>query len=130
MERQSSDTRSRYCWTHSPTNCQSGTRSVSARSRSTLCDLANSPVAGECNVYQVYYFEDFEQVWFSLWHLRYVVANLKGNTAYLLDVRAVNKVGAGDAGEFEHLGLHGAAIVVGVAQWTRAGALMGPQLSA
>ncbi|CAE7302399.1 TTN [Symbiodinium natans] len=31
----------------------------------------------------------------------YVVANLKGNTAYLLDVRAVNKVGAGDAGEFE-----------------------------
>lgn len=31
----------------------------------------------------------------------YVVANLRGNTAYLLDVRAVNKVGAGDAGEFE-----------------------------
>ena len=34
---------------------------------------------------------------------RYVVANLRGNTAYLLDVRAVNKVGAGDAGEFERL---------------------------
>ena len=34
---------------------------------------------------------------------RYVVANLRGNTAYLLDVRAVNKVGAGDAGEFEQL---------------------------
>lgn len=31
----------------------------------------------------------------------YVVANLKGNTAYLLDIRAVNKVGAGDAHEFQ-----------------------------
>ena len=31
----------------------------------------------------------------------YVVSNLKGNTAYLLDIRAVNKVGAGDAREFQ-----------------------------
>eukprot|EP00913_Durusdinium_trenchii_P009849 g9246.t1 len=31
----------------------------------------------------------------------YVVANLKGNTAYLLDIRAVNKVGYGDAYEYQ-----------------------------
>jgi len=31
----------------------------------------------------------------------YVVANLSGNTAYMLDVRAVNKVGAGDPCEFK-----------------------------
>uniref|UniRef100_A0A7S2IVG3 Fibronectin type-III domain-containing protein n=1 Tax=Zooxanthella nutricula TaxID=1333877 RepID=A0A7S2IVG3_9DINO len=31
----------------------------------------------------------------------YVVTNLTGNTAYLLDVRAVNKVGAGDPTEFQ-----------------------------
>lgn len=31
----------------------------------------------------------------------YVVANLKGNTAYLVDVRAVNRVGAGDPCEFQ-----------------------------
>eukprot|EP00931_Biecheleriopsis_adriatica_P056491 TRINITY_DN33475_c0_g1_i1.p1 TRINITY_DN33475_c0_g1~~TRINITY_DN33475_c0_g1_i1.p1 ORF type:complete len:984 (+),score=123.35 TRINITY_DN33475_c0_g1_i1:127-3078(+) len=31
----------------------------------------------------------------------YVVANLSGNTLYLLDVRAVNKVGVGDPCEFE-----------------------------
>ena len=32
------------------------------------------------------------------------MSNLKGNTAYLLDIRAVNKVGAGDASEFQILG--------------------------
>ncbi|CAJ1375868.1 unnamed protein product [Effrenium voratum] len=31
----------------------------------------------------------------------YVVANLKGNTAYLLDIRALNKVGLGDPNEFQ-----------------------------
>jgi hypothetical protein len=31
----------------------------------------------------------------------YVVANLTGNTAYMVDVRAVNKVGAGDPCEFQ-----------------------------
>lgn len=31
------------------------------------------------------------------------MANLKGNTAYLLDIRAVNKVGYGDACEYQPL---------------------------